>query len=341
MNSNEYTKKVNGASFYWDMDRGLFQFEGEDVVLFWIDTAFKTFLDTIEEIAGEESARVVMETTGYRTGKIVSGFYSNYKSGSVEDVLEILPQIYKSAGWGAYEIREFSLDKKEAVVVLREDWELKINCKQDKKEPGSFLAGHWAGVLSGLLEENIWYEIVEHPFFGHEETVIKYAPSDVTPTENVRDLLTKREREEIMRLEAVVEDRTKDLQNLVQDLSSPIIPVLDHIVVIPLMGKFDEYRSNELIEKTLQGVIEYRSNIIIFDVTAMKEMDEYAIRLLENVTQAVSLVGATPILVGITADLSIQLVNNGIYLNDLKCFATLKHAVHYGLSLEGLQIASQ
>ena len=155
-------------------------------------------------------------------------------------------------------------------------------------------------------------------------------PSKITPTENIKELLLGKERADITRLEAIVEDRTRDLKKLVQDLSSPIIPVLENIVVVPLMGQFDENRSSELIEKTLQGVMQYRATIIIFDVTGMNELDGHVLSLLENVTQAVSLVGATPVIVGITPELSIHLVKRGVYLRDLKCFATLKHAVHYG-----------
>ncbi|CAM3909681.1 STAS domain-containing protein [Lederbergia lenta] len=337
MKPNEHVKTVDGVRFSWDMDRGLLQYEGADVVLFWIDTAFKTFIDTIEEITGTESARIVMEATGYRTGKIVSDFFAR-NTKNEEELLTLLPNIYKSAGWGSFTIIEFSNERKEAVIQLREDWELKINQLQNKKEPGSFLAGHWAGILSGLFQEKVWYRIVKHPFSGDDVTEIEFFPSNISPAENIRELLSSKEQYEITTLEAMVEDRTRDLKKLVSDLSSPIIPVLENIVVVPMMGRFDESRSTELIEKTLQGAIDYQANIIIFDVTGMNELDNYAISLLGNIIQAVSLVGATPIIVGISPDLSMQLISSGVYLRELKCFATLKHAVHYGLALEGMQI---
>ncbi|MBS4179288.1 STAS domain-containing protein [Lederbergia citrea] len=338
--SNEYSKAINNAEFYWDMDRGLLKFQGEDVLLFWIDSAFKTLMDTIEEIVGEESARVVMEATGYRTGTIVGEFFVQHTE-TMDELLALLPDIYMSAGWGVYTILEFSTEKKEAVIELREDWEMKINRQQNKKEPGSFLAGHWAGILSVLFKEKIWYETIKHPLFGDEVSEIRFFSANTSPAENIKELLDGKEEFEITKLEAIVEDRTRELNKLVKDLSSPIIPVLENIVVVPMMGRFDECRSSELIEKTLHAVTENQSHIIIFDVTGMKEMDNYVISLLENVTQAVSLVGAVPIIVGITPNLSMQLVSKGIYLNEFKCFATLKHAVHYALALEGMQIISK
>ena len=321
------------------MDRGLLQVEGQDVILFCVNSVSKTFLDTIEEVSGKEGAKIVMEAAGYRTGKIICNFFGQ-NTKELEEVINILPSIYKSSGWGVFNILEFSLEK-EAVVELIEDWEWKINRLQNKTEPGNFVAAHWAGILSEVFRTNIWYEITKHPLYGNDAIQIKLFPSKITPTENIKELLLGKERADITRLEAIVEDRTRDSKKLVQDLSSPIIPVLENIVVVPLMGQFDENRSSELIEKTLQGVMQYRATIIIFDVTGMNELDGHVLSLLENVTQAVSLVGATPVIVGITPELSIHLVKRGVYLRDLKCFATLKHAVHYGLALEGLQITSK
>ncbi|MEK3890183.1 STAS domain-containing protein [Bacillus sp. FSL K6-3431] len=340
MKPNEHVKTVDGVQFSWGMDSGSLKYEGDNVLLFWIDTAFKTFLDTIEEITGEESARVVMEAAGYRTGKIVSDFFAG-KAENEEEIIALLPNIYKRAGWGTFTVLEFSVEKKEAIIELKDDWELKINRLQNKKEPGSFLAGHWAGILSVLFKEQIWYQITKHPFLGDDVTEIKFTLSNISSTENIKELLNSKEQHEITTLEAIVEDRTRELKKLVNDLSSPIIPVLENIVVVPMMGRFDESRSTELIEKTLQGAIDYQSNIIIFDVTGMNEMDNNFISLLENVTQAVALVGATPIIVGISPDLSMQLVSSGVYLQELKCFATLKHAVHYALALEGMQITAK
>lgn len=337
MNKNEYNVTINQSKFHWEIDKGLFQFEGDDVVLFWIDTAFKTFLDSIEEVTGEDSARVVLETAGYRTGTIVSEFYRQ-RSDNPDDVLKQLPNIYKVAGWGATDVIDYSIQDKTALLHLHDDWEYKVNKQQGKTEPGSFLAGHWAGVFSGLFGTTMWYNIKKSQIAGAGLTEIELYESETTPNDNMREMMKSKERQAILRLEAMVEDRTRELNNLVKDLSSPMIPVLDHIVVVPLIGRFDESRSQELIEKTLQGIVFYKASVLIFDVTGMKEMDDYAVALLENVTQASMLVGCTPIIVGVSPDLSMQLTKKGVYLRNLQCFATLKHAVLYALSLEGLQV---
>ncbi|MBS4209246.1 STAS domain-containing protein [Bacillus sp. FJAT-50079] len=334
---DQLVKSVNGVEFDWDVNRGIMKYEGEEALLFWIGSSFKTFFDTIEEIVGDKNARIVMETTGYRTGQIVSDFFTK-KIISTEQVLQQLPKIFKSSGWGCFTIVSYSEIERVATITLKDDWELKINKHQEKKQPGCFLAAHWAGIFSKLFGENMCYEITKHPFWGDDDTELKLFPTKVSPVGDIKDILRRKEEEEITTLEAMVEDRTRDLQKLVKDLSTPIIPVLENIVVVPMMGRYDKGRSAELIDKTLQDAMIYQANIVIFDVTGMKKLDDHAISSLEKVTKTVSLIGATPIIVGISPNVSMQLISSGVYLTDLKCFATLKHAVHYALALEGMQI---
>lgn len=72
------------------MDRGLLQVEGQDVILFCVNSVSKTFLDTIEEVSGKEGAKIVMEAAGYRTGKIICNFLGQ-NTKELEEVINILP----------------------------------------------------------------------------------------------------------------------------------------------------------------------------------------------------------------------------------------------------------
>ncbi|MEM1503483.1 STAS domain-containing protein [Domibacillus sp. 8LH] len=332
--------EINGTSLQWDRAEGLFQFEGADVVLFWTKTALKTFIDTIEEVTGAESARVVMETAGYRTGKIVSRFYK--EKWSVEKTLELLPNMYASAGWGATEFKRLCLAERRAVLSIRNDWESKVVQAQGKEGAGTFLGGHWAGVLSGLIGETIWYKVTEYE--ADEEKSykeIELFPSSKTPSENVREHIQTREQQTIIQLEAMVENRTIELRKLIRELSSPIIPVLDGILVTPVMGRFDQERSDDFTEKALKAIVEHKANMLILDVTGIKAMNNLILSTLEKVTQSVQLIGAVPIVAGISPELGMEMASKGIYLNDLKCFATLKHAIHYAIALEGMQIVKK
>lgn len=329
---------IGGARFNWDQSAGLLQFEGADVVLFWTKTTLKTFISTIEEVTGKESASVVMEAAGYRIGKTVSGFYKE-RGTNTEEILAQLPEIYAAAGWGTTKIIKSCLKEKRIVLSVHNDWESKVAFAQGKKEPGQFLGGHWAGVLSGLLDETIWYKIKEFSLAEADSyKVIELYPAPITPSENVRDYIQTLEQQKIMQLEAMVEDRTIELKNIIRELASPVVPVLEGILVTPLMGRFDQERSDEFIEKALYAIVDYKAHMLILDVTGIYEMNSLLLSMIEKIIQSVRLIGAVPILAGISPELSMEMTEKGLYLKDVKCFSTLKHAVHYAIALDGMHL---
>lgn len=330
---------INGIKLTWDVEKGLFQFEGADVVLFWIESAFRTLLETIEEVAGSESANVVFETAGYRMGKIISSHFRGM--GDSSTVLQHLPGVYGAAGWGRVSIEKLCIEEKKAIVRIKNSWEHRIGKIQGRKQPGRFLPGHFAGVFASLFEENIWYTIKRNELEEDEYDEFEFFSSAITPERNIHDLIRKKEQEQIRGLEQIVQERTRELMKLVQDLSSPVIPVMEDIIVIPLMGKFDDRRAEELRVKALEGILEHQAKFLLLDVTALREADEYTISLLDKLTQSARLVGSTTVLVGVSTELSLQLVNSTFDMKEVKCFSTLKHGIHHVLSLGGLHITKK
>ncbi|MQR95834.1 STAS domain-containing protein [Fictibacillus phosphorivorans] len=326
---------VNGSSFHWDTAKGIFQFEGEDVMLFWIDSAFKVFLDSIEEITGEGTADLVFETAGYRTGLIVSDFYIR-TIGDIEISAESLPTIYASAGWGKTYI-ELNVEKKEAIITITNSWETKVKKAQNSERMGRFLPGHWAGVFTGLFQTNMWYEVLENE---SDPTTLKLAISEshITPKDNIRDLVQREEQHEIMKLEAMVEDRTRELTDLIREISSPIIPVTDHIVVIPLIGKYNELRSNDMLEHTLTALPQHRAKFVILDLTGIKSIDTEMVGMLNKLVSSARLFGMETLLVGISPELSIEITKHQYSLGESTYFRNLKHAIHFAFAKEGMLI---
>lgn len=338
MKEREFNQEIENTNFHWILDEGLFQFDDEDVVLFWTKSELKTIIDTIEEVTGVESVRVVLETAGYRSGKIMSSFYA--KGGkSMREVLESLPNVYTATGWGAMEYKNLCLEEKRATLSIRNDWESKVVQAQGKQEPGTFIGGHWAGIFTGLFGETMWYKITHYSASeagSYKE--IELFPSPKTPNENIREYIQSQEQQTIVQLEAMVENRTIELKRMIRELSSPVIPVLDGILVTPIMGRFDQERSDDLIEKVLQAIMDHRAKMLILDVTGIKALDNLILSTLEKLTQSIQLIGAVPIVAGISPELAMEMASKDIYLKGLKCFTTLKHAVHYANALDGMHI---
>ncbi|MFB1083386.1 STAS domain-containing protein [Jeotgalibacillus sp. JSM ZJ347] len=339
MKNNHHSINVDGLQFDWNLSKGEFLFENEDAVLFWITSAMKEFFDTIEEVSGEEASTLVFEAAGFRQGTVVGKYFEDLKHLKIEEAAEILTSTYASAGWGYAHIEDLNTNDKTVKVRLKDSWEYKINKAQGKKKRGNFLPAHYAGIFSVFFGQNIWFEIKEDQIAGAETTVINYFPSDITISKNIHALSRKKESQQIMQLEAMVEDKTRDLKELIKQISSPIIPVLEGVVVVPLLGKYDEERAEELVFNTLSKLPSYQASYLVLDLTALDdEIDQLTTSLLEKISGAAALIGTETVLVGLSAKLSITVAESGIDITNFHCFQTLQHGIYYALSQQGKQI---
>ncbi|WP_163145147.1 STAS domain-containing protein [Cytobacillus firmus] len=330
--------KIDGFNFNWDLEKGMFNFEGEDSVLFWISSAMKSFFDTIEEISGKETSSLVLETAGFRQGLVVGKFFKDMNL-PVAEVANIIPRIYASAGWGKFIITNVDPAAKTARVRTIDSWEYKINRKQGKNESGTFLPGHFAGIFSSVFGTSIWYKKVSDQLAGQDYSELDFFPSSVTVEENIHALARREESKKISELEKLVEVRTLELKQLVKEISSPVIPVLDGIVVVPLLGRYDEFRSEELVDKTLHSLPKHQADCLILDLTGLNQsISAYTVEFLSKLAAAANLIGTETILVGISPELGTKITETNFNLSKFNCFTNLQHGIYYALSKKGRKI---
>ena len=124
-----------------------------------------------------------------------------------------------------------------------------------------------------------------------------------------------------------------ELARTVRRLSVPIIPILEHVIVLPLVGEIDEERAHDLIRQLLSGVAQQHARLAIIDVTGVPMVDDLVARVILQATRAVSLLGAHCILVGIGPETAQALVATGADLTQLTTRADLRSAVAYALRL--------
>lgn len=117
----------------------------------------------------------------------------------------------------------------------------------------------------------------------------------------------------------------------VRDLATPVVPVLDGILVMPVIGVIDSQRVALLLESLLTAIEQHRASVIIIDVTGVPVVDTQVAQVLIHATDAAKLLGALPILVGIRPELAQTLVGLGISLNGLVTHADLQNGVRYAL----------
>jgi rsbT co-antagonist protein RsbR len=116
-------------------------------------------------------------------------------------------------------------------------------------------------------------------------------------------------------------------QALVRDLSSPVLPVLQGVLVAPLVGAIDMERAEQFSQHILTQVEQQRANHVIIDITGMPLVDTQVAQTLLQTADAVGLLGAKAILVGVRPEVAQTLVALGARLDNLPTYADLREAV--------------
>jgi len=114
---------------------------------------------------------------------------------------------------------------------------------------------------------------------------------------------------------------------MLAQLSSPLIPITDFIVVMPLIGALDEARVHRITEALLTGILERRARVAIIDVTGVTEVSASLAEMIVRAAHATRLLGANVILSGLRPAIARSLVEIGADLGDIACHANLKNAI--------------
>ncbi len=134
-------------------------------------------------------------------------------------------------------------------------------------------------------------------------------------------------------------ERTISLQKIaLQELSAPLIPVFEHITVMPLVGTIDTDRAKRIMENLLNGVVKYRSEVVLIDITGVPVVDTMVAHHIIQAAEAVRLVGAKCLLVGIRPEIAQTIVNLGIDLNKITTKNTLLKGIEAALAMTNRKI---
>ncbi|MBT2582927.1 RsbT co-antagonist protein RsbRA [Planococcus sp. ISL-109] len=128
-------------------------------------------------------------------------------------------------------------------------------------------------------------------------------------------------------------ERTVSLQKIaLQELSASLIPVFDKVSVMPLVGTIDTERAKLIIENLLDGVVRHRAEVVLLDITGVPVVDTMVAHHIIQAADAVRLVGAKCMLVGIRPEIAQTIVTLGINLNDFTTTSTLQRGVEQALA---------
>ncbi|GGF33159.1 MULTISPECIES: RsbT co-antagonist protein RsbRA [Halobacillus] len=118
-----------------------------------------------------------------------------------------------------------------------------------------------------------------------------------------------------------------------QELSAPLIPVMDNITIMPLIGTIDTERAKLIMENLLDGVIKHNAEVVLIDITGVPVVDTMVAHHIIQAAEAVRLIGSRCILVGIRPEIAQTIVNLGIDLSKFPTKSSLRKGFQSALEL--------
>ncbi len=171
--------------------------------------------------------------------------------------------------------------------------------------PTIMTEGRWQKEYEGLRKDGSRAILMSHVF-----PVMNADGQPVGMAAHIRDMTEERamqaERERLQ--QEIIEGQRQALR----ELSTPIIPLMDGIVVIPLIGTIDTQRAREITRSLLAGITQNRARTIILDITGVPIVDSGVADHLNKSIQAARLKGARTIVTGISDAVAETIVDLGI-----------------------------
>jgi len=192
--------------------------------------------------------------------------------------------------------------------------------------------------ILGLLCSQAAIAVENALLYGHLNEVteqLRHANLDLNKANELLTAeLSDRERAEESRL-ALKEEVIRLQETRLSELSTPLIPITNEIMVMPLIGSIDGHRAEQILQTGLLGAQRNGAQIVIIDITGMRQVDASAATSLIRTASALRLLGAQAVLTGIRPEVAEMLVRLDVDLGSIVTRGTLQSGFEYALRQVG------
>ena len=128
-------------------------------------------------------------------------------------------------------------------------------------------------------------------------------------------------------VDAMMADREQTIrqqQDAIRELSTPTLQIRDRLLILPIIGLLDTQRAKQLTEGLLQAVRAHRARVAVMDITGVATVDSKVANHLIQAVEAATLMGATVIVTGVSANVAQSLVTLGVDLGGITTLGDLQ-----------------
>jgi rsbT co-antagonist protein RsbR len=138
-----------------------------------------------------------------------------------------------------------------------------------------------------------------------------------------------------------VEERERIIrqqQEAIRELSTPVLPVRERLLILPIIGVLDSERARQLTEQLLSGIRRHRARVVVMDITGAPEVDAKVANHLVETVDASRLMGASVIITGLSPEIAQTLVTLGVDLTKMNTIGDLQGGLEEAERLLGYRV---
>lgn len=127
--------------------------------------------------------------------------------------------------------------------------------------------------------------------------------------------------------------RLQSHQELIYELSSPVIQLNEHIGLLPLVGDIDTERAKLILENTLEQCVEKRLDYLFIDLSGVVAIDTMVAQQIFQLHEALSLIGVRTTLSGIRPEIAQTTIQLGLSFDKIPVVSKLSRALNYQMKV--------
>jgi len=140
---------------------------------------------------------------------------------------------------------------------------------------------------------------------------------------------------------AFVDEREKvirEQQAAIRELSTPVLPIRDRLLILPIIGVIDSVRARQLTEQLLRSIRSNRAKVVVIDITGVPNVDSRVANHLVQTVEAARLLGARAIVTGLSPEIAQTLVTIGVDLSRMNTVGDLQGGIDEADRVLGYQV---
>ncbi|WP_437949432.1 STAS domain-containing protein [Sorangium sp. So ce296] len=122
-------------------------------------------------------------------------------------------------------------------------------------------------------------------------------------------------------------------QEVIRNLSTPIIEVWDGVLTLPLVGVVDSMRTADVLDALLTRIVDKQARYAILDLTGVDIVDSSVASNLIQLVTAIRLLGAEGVVAGIKPNVAMTMVQLGLDLSQIPTQRNLRAALAFCIGM--------